>query len=91
MKKAKNTNKRVLTRQQFEEVRIKLARHMAADKRLLGQVLKTQVMAGKHTWLCQANWFGEPVLRFPQDMFAVQEIIYKTRPEYIIEVGVAWG
>jgi cephalosporin hydroxylase len=27
----------------------------------------------------------------PQDMFALQEIIFKTRPRFIIEVGVAWG
>lgn len=37
------------------------------------------------------NWFGEPILNLPQDLFALQEIIYKTRPKYIIEVGVAWG
>lgn len=91
MKNRKKAGKKVLTRRQFEDMRLDLARKMAADKGLLKQAIKTQVMAGRHTWLCQANWFGEPVLRFPQDMFAVQEIIYNTRPEYIIEIGVAWG
>ena len=33
----------------------------------------------------------EPILNIPQDIMATQEIIYKSRPEYIIETGVAWG
>lgn len=34
---------------------------------------------------------GEPILQLPQDMFASQDFIYNTKPEYILEVGVAWG
>jgi len=30
-------------------------------------------------------------LNLPQDMFAIQEVIYNTRPKYVIEIGVAWG
>lgn len=39
----------------------------------------------------QTNWFGEPIIQYPQDLFAIQEIIYKTRPDYIIEIGTAWA
>ena len=39
----------------------------------------------------QTSWFGEPILQLPQDLFAIQEIIFKTKPDYIIEVGVAWS
>ena len=34
---------------------------------------------------------GWTVLNLPQDMFAIQEIIYSTKPDYIIEIGQAWG
>ena len=34
---------------------------------------------------------GEPLLNLPQDMFAIQDIIWCTRPEFVIEVGVARG
>ena len=47
--------------------------------------------ADHYKWVHQTSWFGEPILNIPHDMFALQEIIYKTQPDYIIEVGVAWG
>lgn len=34
---------------------------------------------------------GEPILNTPQDIIAIQEIIFKTKPDYIVETGVAWG
>jgi len=34
---------------------------------------------------------GEPVLNLTQDLFALQEIIFRTRPRFIVEVGAAWG
>jgi cephalosporin hydroxylase len=49
------------------------------------------VRADRFNWIHQTNWFGEPILNLPQDLFAIQEIIFKSRPKYIIEAGVAWG
>jgi cephalosporin hydroxylase len=37
------------------------------------------------------QWLGVPYIQFPQDMIAIQEIIWNTRPELIIETGVAHG
>jgi cephalosporin hydroxylase len=37
------------------------------------------------------RWLGVPYIQFPQDMLAIQEIIWNTRPELIIETGVAHG
>lgn len=37
------------------------------------------------------DWLGLPIIQFPQDMIAVQEIIWNTRPDVIIETGVARG
>jgi len=68
-----------------------MAKKMAADKKLQKKAIDLLVKADRYNWVHQTNWFGEPILNLPQDMFALQEIIYKTRPEYIIEVGVAWG
>ena len=43
------------------------------------------------SWVSLTNWFGEFCYNLTQDLFAFQEIIYKTRPDIILEVGVAWG
>lgn len=37
------------------------------------------------------SWLGLPIIQYPQDMIAVQEIIWDKRPDLIIETGVARG
>lgn len=37
------------------------------------------------------SWLGRPVLQIPQDLFAMQEIIWSVKPDYIIETGIAHG
>lgn len=37
------------------------------------------------------DWLGRPIIQYPQDMVAVQEIIWQTRPEVIVETGIAHG
>ena len=83
--------KKLFTRKEFEKFRIKSAAGMAADKKLQDDAIDLLVRADKHNWIHQATWMGEPLLNLPQDMFAIQEIIFATKPKYIIEVGVAWG
>jgi len=83
--------KKIFTRKEFEELRIGSAADMAADLELQKDALDVLVRADQYYWIHQTNWLGEPILNLPQDMFAIQEIIFKTRPEYIIEIGVAWG
>jgi len=36
-------------------------------------------------------WLGRPIIQYPQDMVAVQELIWKVRPDLIIETGIAHG
>ncbi len=37
------------------------------------------------------TWMGRPVIQYPQDMVAMQELIWHTRPDLIIETGIAHG
>jgi len=37
------------------------------------------------------SWMGRPIIAFPQDMLAMQEIIWEIKPDLIIETGVAHG
>ena len=85
------SDKKIYTRTEFEEMKVNAAKKMIRDESLLRDALDVFVRADRHSWLYQASWFGEPVLNLPQDMFAIQEVIFKTKPKYIIELGVAWG
>lgn len=36
-------------------------------------------------------WMGLPIIQYPQDIVAMQELIWRVRPELVIETGVARG
>lgn len=36
-------------------------------------------------------WLGRPIIQYPQDMVAMQEIIWEVKPDLIIETGIAHG
>ena len=44
-----------------------------------------------HRYTYNFTWLGRPIIQFPQDMVAVQEIIWSTRPDLVIETGIAHG
>jgi cephalosporin hydroxylase len=37
------------------------------------------------------TWRGVPTLQYPTDLMVMQELIWKLRPDYIIETGIAFG
>lgn len=37
------------------------------------------------------SWLGRPIIQYPQDMVAMQEVIWKVRPDLIVETGIAHG
>lgn len=37
------------------------------------------------------TWLGRPVIQLPEDLIRIQEVIYRVKPEVIIETGVAHG
>jgi cephalosporin hydroxylase len=37
------------------------------------------------------TWLGRPIIQYPQDVMAMQEIIWDVKPELIIETGIAHG
>lgn len=45
----------------------------------------------RHKYAYNFSWMGRPIIQFPQDMLAMQEIIWKTKPDLIIETGIAHG
>jgi cephalosporin hydroxylase len=37
------------------------------------------------------DWLGLPIIQYPQDVMAIQEIVWRTRPDLIVETGIARG
>lgn len=36
-------------------------------------------------------WMGRPIIQYPQDMVAMQELVWEVKPDLIIETGIAHG
>jgi cephalosporin hydroxylase len=59
-----------------------------------------ELVALSTRWLGAANarkysyhfeWLGRPIIQYPQDILAMQELIWQTQPDLIIETGIAHG
>ena len=57
--------------------------------RLLGNNFIVKTAAYNYSY--NFTWLGRPIIQFPQDMIAIQEIIWQVNPDLIIETGIAHG
>lgn len=60
-----------------------------ADVQALSRIWVREVSRYKYTY--NFSWMGRPIIQTPQDMVAMQEIIWETKPDLIIETGIAHG
>ena len=47
--------------------------------------------SGRHKYSYNFSWLGRPIIQYPQDIVAMQELIYALQPDIIIETGIAHG
>lgn len=45
----------------------------------------------RHKYAHNFSWLGRPILQVPQDIYAIQEIVWEVKPDLIIETGIAHG
>ena len=48
-----------------------------------------QSMLNKYVY--NFDWLGRPIIQFPQDIVGVQELVWRIKPDLIIETGIAHG
>ncbi len=64
---------------------------MAADPALRRFGEDFLVAAAAHGYSYNFSWLGRPIIQYPQDLVAMQEIVWRVRPDLIIETGIAHG
>ena len=47
--------------------------------------------ATPYKWAYNFSWLGRPAIQFPNDTWALQELVWQIRPDLIIETGIAHG
>src|ERR1700686_1062906 len=75
----------------FEEERDRNIEAMGHDTALSRLGLAVMHDTAKYKYTYNFNWLGIPIIQFPQDLCAMQEIIWEVRPEVIVETGIAHG
>lgn len=61
------------------------------DKNLSELGMKFMLETADNKYSYNFSWMGRPIIAYPQDMIAMQEIIWEVKPDLIIETGVAHG
>ena len=73
-----------------EESRARL-RTVAANERLLADAgaFTASSIAARYSY--NVHWLGRPIIQYPQDIVAMQQLIWEVQPDLIVETGIAHG
>lgn len=64
---------------------------MSADAAMIASADDFMRKSIDHRYSYNFTWLGVPIIQYPQDVLALQELIWSDRPDLIIETGVAHG
>lgn len=64
---------------------------MAKDREFLGLSNIWIRESIRHNYAQNFNWLGRPIIQIPQDIYALQELIWRVKPDLVIETGIAHG
>ena len=76
---------------EFESHNRKFIKQMNKDKEFSKLARKWLLQSLKYEYSYHFRWLGRPIIQYPQDIIAAQEIIWKVKPDLIIETGIARG
>jgi cephalosporin hydroxylase len=77
--------------EEFEAEKREMIRRAGNDdavKRLSAQWMNATVPC-KYSY--HFTWMGRPIIQYPQDILALQEIAWQVKPQLIVETGIAHG
>ena len=75
----------------FEHEKQENIRRLGGHSGLRSASLNWIAEVSRYKYSYHFTWMGRPIIQFPQDVVAIQEIIWKVRPELIVETGIAHG
>jgi len=75
----------------FNNEKRKNIENLGADEKAWEYARLFMQETGRFKYTYHFEWLGRPVIQLPQDLIAMQEIIWKVKPDLIIETGIALG
>jgi cephalosporin hydroxylase len=77
--------------EQFKGERSQEMLQMKGDQELKKKSIDWMLHADRYKYIYNFSWMGRPIIKFPQDIIALQELIWQVKPDLIIETGIAHG
>ncbi len=75
----------------FQQRNRKFIKKMSQSREIKELTRKWFNASLRHEYAYHFTWLGLPIIQFPQDIIAMQEIIWQVKPDLIIEAGIARG
>ena len=75
----------------FQEQNEQFIEEMANDEELRKLTDEWMKRVTKYEYSYHFRWLGRPIIQYPQDIVAMQELIWEVQPDLIIETGIARG
>lgn len=67
------------------------ARGAGEDQALQEKSIDWLVHSCRHKYSYNFTWLGRPIIQYPQDIVALQELVWTVKPDLIVETGIAHG
>lgn len=77
--------------EKFEHEKANLIKLNASNESLKASANNFLSQSAKVNYSYNFSWLGRPIIQYPQDILAMQELIWKVKPDLIIETGIAHG
>lgn len=77
--------------EEFKRERLKAVEEMSEDEELRNKSLEWMLHADKYKYTYNYTWLGRPIIKYPNDIVLMQEVIWDVKPDLIIETGIAHG
>lgn len=61
------------------------------DSELVAATRQWMNLANRQKYSYHYEWMGRPIIQYPQDILAMQELVWAIQPDLIIETGIAHG
>jgi cephalosporin hydroxylase len=77
--------------EEFRKRNLEFIAKGASDKNFIELTRQWFESANRHEYSYHFSWLSRPIIQYPQDIIAMQEIIWDVKPDLIIETGIAHG
>ncbi len=78
-------------RERFLQVRRDLVASYPGNETLRSTAASFMVESIRARYSYNFDWAGRPIIQYPQDIVALQELVWELKPDLIVECGIAHG